>query len=125
MNTVSLCVHDDILQSVKWLLAEFNRDFSVTSFRSLESLESAYATKEWDLLILDAAASHESMRDALAKIKTQNPHLKIILIVPPGANREEILEIINGKMVQGLVIKPFTGEVISRYLEKVGSTGGH
>jgi len=121
MNTISLCVHDDLMQSVKWLLTEFNKDFSISTFRSLDSLESAFKTNNWDLLILDAAASHESLKDSLTKIKSQKPQIKIILIVPPIANKEEILEIIQGKMVQGLVIKPFTGEIMSKYLEKIGN----
>jgi DNA-binding NtrC family response regulator len=124
MNTVSLCVHDDILLSVKWLVKEFNKDFRISTFHSLDSLEQAFNKEEWDLLILDLSASGESLRDALAAIKSKKPGLKIILIVPPAGNKEEVLEIIKEKMVQGLVIKPFTGEVLSRYLEKVGSDSG-
>ena len=124
MHTVSLCAHDDIMQSVKWLLKEFNRDLRITSFRSLESMENTFVSEEWDLLILDSAATHDSLKNSLAEIKSQKPNLKIILIVPPVANKEEIIEIIRGKMVQGLVIKPFTGEVISRYLEKIGFENG-
>jgi len=120
MNTISLCVHEDIMPSVKWLLTEFDSAFTITSFRSFDSLEKAFKTKEWDLLILDSTTSQESIKDSLARIKDQNPNLKIILIIPPMANKEEVIEIIQGKMVQGLVIKPFTGEVMSKYLEKVG-----
>jgi response regulator RpfG family c-di-GMP phosphodiesterase len=121
MKTISLCVHEDISHSVKWLLKEFDRNFRITAFPSFDSLESAFNTNEWDLLILDATALHGSIKESLAKIKIQKPGLKIILIISPLANKEEILAIIREKMVQGLVIKPFTGEVMSQYLEKVSN----
>jgi DNA-binding NtrC family response regulator len=121
MRTISICVHDDILQSVKWILKGFNRDFSITTFHSMNSLEVAFKTDEWDLLILDATGSHETIGNALAKIKSLKPGLKIILIIPPSAKREEVMEIIREKLVQGLVIKPFTGEVMTKYLEKINT----
>jgi response regulator RpfG family c-di-GMP phosphodiesterase len=109
------------MQSVKWLLSEFDKNLVITTFRSFDNLESSFNTnKEWDLLILDSNALQESIKESLAKIKNQKPHFKIILIILPIMNRDEILEIIDGKMVQGIVIKPFTGEVMSGYLEKVG-----
>jgi two-component SAPR family response regulator len=119
MHTISICVHDDIMPSVKWLLKEFDKDCSITTFHSMEILERAFKTDEWDLLILEITATNESIGDSLARIKSQKPRLKIILVVSPTAKREDVMDVIKGKLVQGLVIKPFTGEVMTKYLEKI------
>jgi DNA-binding NtrC family response regulator len=118
---VCLLVHEDILKPLEWILTEFTRDVTITSFRSLETFESAFHSKPeaWDILILDATTSTESTLSYLQKVKNNKPELKIILVVPPVADKEEIIEIIKAKMVQGLAIKPFTGEVIAKYLEKL------
>jgi len=115
---ICLCVHDDVLQPLKWILYEFNKDLSVTTFKSATKFETACQFNEWDLLILDAAASEDTMTSCLQKIRSLKPAIKITLIVPPVANRDEVVEIIKSNMVQGLVIKPFSAEIICKYLAK-------
>jgi len=116
--TISLCVQGDVLQALRWILKEFNKNLKVTQFHSLTGFESALSTQETDLLILDAAVSEQSILTCLQKLKGERPGLKIILIVSPIGSREAVMEIIKAKMVNGLVVKPFTGEVICKYVGK-------
>jgi response regulator RpfG family c-di-GMP phosphodiesterase len=116
--TVCLCVQDDEVQPLKWILSGLNKEFHVTSFRSLADTERALNSRAWDLLILDADVSDRATVAVLQKLKSEKPELKTILIVPPVGSREMVLEIIQARMVNGLVVKPFTGEVVCKYVAK-------
>ncbi|MBI5847309.1 MAG: hypothetical protein HZB31_05060 [Nitrospirae bacterium] len=121
--TVCICVQDDVMQSIKWILKDFNKDYKITTFRSTVNFENEYSPDAWDLLILDSTLSHDSITAYLEGIKDKKPGLKTILIVPPIENKEEIIAIIKEKLVQGLVIKPFTAEVLCKYLDKNPGSG--
>ncbi len=118
---VCICVQDDIMQSLKWILKDFDKNFKISTFRSTINFENDYSPDAWDLLILDASLSHDSIKKYLEDIKNNKPGLKTILIVPPIENKEEIIAIIKDRLVQGLVIKPFTAEILCKYLKPPGS----
>lgn len=113
---ICICVQEDLMQPLKWMLKEFNKNFKFAIFRSTVTFEEEYTPDAWDLFILDSTLSHDSIKAYLAGIKDKKPELKTILIVPPIENKEEIIGIIKEKLVQGLVIKPFSAEVLCKYL---------
>jgi hypothetical protein len=47
-----------------------------------------------------------------------NSFLKIILIISP-VSKDEIMEITKANLVKGIVLKPFTKEIICKYIEKL------
>jgi len=117
--TICLCVQNDIIQPLKWMLKEYDRQFLVTSLHSAIEVEQAMNTKHWDILIFESSASQETILPYLQRLRTHTPGQKIILIVPPNIQKEEVIELIKQRMVQGLLVKPFTGEVMSSYLDKL------
>ena len=123
-RTVCLCVQEDILGPVKWMLRESNRDFNITTFREVTSLSKIANEDHWDLLVLDASALQEPMLSELSKLRSIKPKLATILIVPQKSCQKDLMEIISKKIVQGLVLRPFTEEVITHYLTHLRLTTG-
>jgi len=115
---ICLYVQDDVVQPLRWILKEFNKDFHVTTFHSPALFEDALRSQEWDLLVLDYPDSGQSIVSQLSKLRSEKPGLKIILIVPPVGSKEIVMEIIQAKMVNGLVVKPFTAEVVCSYVAR-------
>lgn len=123
-RTVCLCVQEDILGPLKWMLKESNRDFDITTFREVPSLSKIANEDYWDLLVLDASALQEPMLSELSKLRSIKPELTTILIVPQEACQKDLMEILSKRIVQGLVLRPFTEEVITHYLTHLHLTAG-
>lgn len=78
MSDPKICVYvqKDILQPLKWMIKEFNKELKIVSFNSPENFESALSSEDWDMLILDSTLSQESVKNYLEKIKDKKPELK-------------------------------------------------
>ena len=75
-----------------------------------------------DILLLDADAVPESVSQVIKEIHDVMPGLRTILIISPTA-KDEIMKIIGANLVKGIVVKPFTKDAVSRYVEKLVHSG--
>ena len=54
-------------------------------------------------------------------MRIEQSSLKTILIVPPTIKKEEAMEIIKDKLVDGMLVQPFSAEVVWNYIDKICS----
>ncbi|MBI3592769.1 MAG: hypothetical protein HY099_04740 [Nitrospirae bacterium] len=59
------------------------------------------------------------MLDFAKNVKQEKSFVKILLIVSSGTPKEEIVGIIQSKIVSGVLMRPFTAEQVSDYIYKL------
>ena len=55
----------------------------------------------------------------LQKIRSINSSLNILLIVPAVINKQEAFTIIRERLVKGMLVSPFSAEVVCSYVDKI------
>jgi DNA-binding NtrC family response regulator len=113
-----VCPEGAVLSVLKWIVRGFKEIGSIRQFDSPTSLERAVDWETIDVLLLDADALTESPSQFLGDLRDRKPNVKTILIISP-TSKDEIMEIIEASLAKGIVVKPFTKEAVSRYLEKL------
>ncbi len=116
---VCLCGQENIRSLLRWILREFKKEVKVRQFDTPENLQRAVDAEEIsDVLILDVGVLKKSALEFVNELHDKRSSLKIILIVFPAA-KDEILEIIKANVVKGIIVRPFTGEVVCNYVDKL------
>jgi DNA-binding NtrC family response regulator len=119
-KSVFVCVKKDIVHPISWALREFEKLISVKYFDTTKQLGMMLADEETCCaVILDSNIGNESTLDFAKEIKNDKPSLKILLIVSAGITKEEIVGLIQSKIVSGVLIRPFTAEQVSDYIYKL------
>ncbi len=119
-KTVFVCVKRDLTHPLSFALREFEGRLSVRYFDSTKQLEAALAdVTEGCTVILDSIMGDESTLQFAKKIKDEKPAVKFLLVVSSGTPKEEILAIIQSKIVSGVLIRPFTAEQVSDNIHKL------
>jgi response regulator RpfG family c-di-GMP phosphodiesterase len=113
-----VCREASVLSVLKWILGEFQQIGAIRQFESAKSLQKALGSEPIDILLLDADAVPESISQVMREIHDATPSLRTILIISPTA-KDEIMKIIGANLVKGIVVKPFTKDAVSRYVEKL------
>jgi DNA-binding NtrC family response regulator len=116
---IFLCVQRDILYPIDWSLREFADLIAVKHFDKISQLQSSLETEECSVLLLDSIVSGESTLDFARELKNVKPSIKIVLLVSIGTTKEEILEIIQSKIVNGVLLRPFTIAQVSEYISRL------
>jgi len=113
-----VCREPAVLSVLRWILGDFKQIETVRQFDSPVSLQRALGFEPIDILLVDADAVPEAVTQFMRDLHEKKPSLKSILIISPAA-RDEIMEIITGNLVKGIVVKPFTKDAVNRYVEKL------
>lgn len=118
-RTVCLCGRENTLLSLlKWILGEFKEINTIRQVGILENLQRTLESETFDLLIVDTEMVGGSSFQFVKGLRESRPLLRTILLVSPTAG-DEVMEIIRANLAEGIVIKPFTKEVVSNYVEKL------
>jgi hypothetical protein len=117
-KTVYLCVNDDVITFLKWTLNQCNSRFNVKRYENAASIENIPTTGT-DILIIDCPTMKEPPLSNLQKIRSINPSLNILLIVPAVINKHEAFTIIRERLVKGMLVSPFSAEVVCSYINKI------
>jgi DNA-binding NarL/FixJ family response regulator len=116
---VCLCGRENTLLSLlKWILGEFKEINTIRQVGIIENLQRTLESETFDLLIVDTEMVGGSSFQFVKGLRESRPLLRTILLVPPTAG-DEVMEIIRAHLAEGIVIKPFTKEVVSNYVEKL------
>jgi response regulator RpfG family c-di-GMP phosphodiesterase len=116
---VDLCGEKTTCSFLRWIFKEFKKDVQVRQFDTPKELHQAdNAEKLSEVLILDAGALKKSPLEVVNDLHSKRPSLKILLIVFP-TTKDEIVEIVKANVVKGIIVRPFTGELICSYVDKL------
>ncbi len=119
-KSVLVCVKKDIVHPISWALREFEKQISVRYLDNTKQLGMVLGDVEnCCAVILDSNIGDESTLDFAKEIKHDKPSLKILLIASSGTTKEEIIGLIQSKIVSGVLIRPFTAEQVSDYIYKL------
>lgn len=119
---VLVCVKKDLTHPISWALREFEGKVSVRYLdhsRQLAPVLEGDKDNECCTLILDSIMDDESTLEIAKQLKESKPSLKILLIASSGTTKEEIVGLIQSKVVSGVLVRPFTAEQISDYIYKL------
>jgi DNA-binding NtrC family response regulator len=119
-KSVLICVKKDIVHPISWALREFEKQINVRYLDNTKQLGMVLGDVEnCCAVILDSNIGDESTLDFAKEIKNDKPSLKILLIASSGTTKEEIVGLIQSKIVSGVLIRPFTAEQVSDYIYKL------
>jgi DNA-binding NtrC family response regulator len=118
-RSIFVCVQKDIVHPLNWSFKEFGDRIAVKYFDKINKLGETLANEDCSVLILDSIVSSEPTLDFAMELKNNKPSIKILIVVSIGTTREEILDIIQLKIVSGVLIRPFTVEQVSDYIYKL------
>jgi DNA-binding NtrC family response regulator len=119
-KSVLVCVKKDIVHPISWALREFEKQIIVRYFDTTKQLGMVLGDVDnCCAVILDSNIGDESTIDFAKEIKNDKPSLKILIIVSSGTTKEEIVGLIQSKIVSGVLIRPFTAEQVSDYIYKL------
>ena len=118
-KNVSFCGQQHIQSLLKWIFKEFKNEVKLRPFPTPDDFRNAIEREVVsEAFILDAEILGKSVLKFAAELRDKKPALKIVLIVAPTAT-QEIVEIIKSNAVQGIIVTPFTGEVVCKYIDKI------
>jgi DNA-binding NarL/FixJ family response regulator len=103
---------------LKWILGEFKEIDTIRQVDVLGNLHRTLESETFDLLIVDTEMVGGSSFQFVKGLRESKPLLRTILLVSPTAG-DEVMEIIRANLAEGIIIKPFTKEVVSNYVEKL------
>jgi DNA-binding NtrC family response regulator len=119
-KAVFVCVKRDLTHPVSFALREFEGRLSVRNFDNTKQLGMALAElTDGCTVILDSIIGEESTLGFAKNIKDEKPAVKILLIVSSGTSKEEIVGLIQSKIVSGVLMRPFTAEQMSENIHKL------
>ncbi len=119
-KSVLVCVKKDLVHPIGWALREFESSVTVKYFDTTKQLGAVIGDIEnCCALILDSVIGDESTVDFAKEIKGNDESLKILLIASSGTTKEELVGLIQSKVVSGVLMRPFTAEQVSDYIYKL------
>jgi DNA-binding NtrC family response regulator len=121
-KNVCVCVSKDIYQFLKWSLTQYSKDIHVIKIDDPGQISYIAASRKTDVLIVDYNTLNGHAGQDLQEIKESNPSLNILLIIPSAINKEEAMAIIKDRLVKGVIVLPFSAEVLCNYLGKLTSS---
>jgi DNA-binding NtrC family response regulator len=119
-KSVFVCVKRDLTHPVSFALREFEGKVSVRYFDNTKQLGMALADiTDGVTVILDSIMGDVSTLEFAKTIKDEKPAVKFLLIVSSGTSKEEIVALIQSKIVSGVLMRPFTAEQMSDNIYKL------
>lgn len=117
---VYVCVKKDLVHPVSWALREFEGRLTVRYFDHTKQLGPAVGEDDAEsLIILDSNIGDESTLPFATEMKSSKPLIRILLILSSGTSKEDVVKVIQSKVVSGALMRPFTAEQVSDYIYKL------
>lgn len=115
---ILLCVQRDILKPISWALRDL-QTVSVLHVDHLYQLEKIIES-EFDFcgLILDSQIDGESTLSVAQRIKSKKT-VKILMIIPAGSSKQDVMDIIQNKLADSIIIRPFSANQIVEAVSKL------
>lgn len=117
--SIYVCVQRDILLPINWSLKAFDTAVAIKQFEKIHPLQTALENEDNGILFLDSMIASESTLTFAQELKAKKPAIKIVLVVSLGTSKEEVIEIIKLKIVNGVLLRPFSAEQVSDYVYKL------
>lgn len=108
---ILICVQRDITNAVSWALKDLT---SITGqfIDHIYQLEKILATdSNFSALIIDSVLDGESTLSFLQRIK-EKLKIKILLIISADTSKKEIINLIQNKLVDNVIVRPFNANQI-------------
>lgn len=117
---IFVCVKRDLTHPVNFALKEFEGKLNVRYFDNTKLMGPALnKVAEACTIILDSIIADESTLEFAKTVKTDKPDVKILLIVSSGTSKEDVVALIQSKIVNGVLMRPFTAEQMSDNIYKL------
>ncbi|HMK57332.1 MAG TPA: hypothetical protein VK448_11900 [Dissulfurispiraceae bacterium] len=120
-NTVFLCVNDDSASFIKWSLQQYRLPLKIAGCGKIGSAVQSRVTGGMNILIVEDSIMAESAISYLKRMRREHADLRIIMIVPPTIKKEQAVQIISERLVEGMLVQPFSTEVLWNYLDKISA----
>ncbi|MEJ5226773.1 hypothetical protein [Thermodesulfovibrio sp.] len=115
---IIICVQKDIANAINWAL----KDLTVTSEQYVDhlyQLEKIFETNaDFSVLIIDSKIDGESTVPFLQKVR-EKTKIKILLIISADTPKQEVLNLIQNKLVDNVLIRPFNANQIVDAVSKL------
>jgi DNA-binding NarL/FixJ family response regulator len=119
-KSIYVCVNKDLTNPISWALREFESQVTVRYFDHTKQLGIALKDDEGNsVIILDSNIGQESSLPFAAALKAEKPSFKILLVLSDGTTKEEVVKVIQSKVVSGVLMRPFTAEQLSDNIYKL------
>ena len=116
-----ICTNDDAASFIKWSLRQYRLPLHLVRCGRNDNISEFLDPKGLNILIIESAVMNELAISYLQRMRLEQSPLKIILIVPPTIKKEEAVKIIRDKLVDGMLVQPFSTEVVWNYIDKICS----
>jgi len=121
VNSVILCVNEDSASYIKWSLQQYRLPLKITGCARIGGAGKSCESKGTKVLIVESTAMAEPAISYLTKMRQEHENLKIIMIIPPTIKKEQVVQIIRERLVEGMLVQPYSTEVLWNYLDKIYS----
>ncbi|GAB6182669.1 hypothetical protein [Thermodesulfovibrio hydrogeniphilus] len=115
---ILICVQKDIVNAINWAL----KDLPVISAQYVDhlyQLEKIFESEiDFCLLIIDSLIDGESTESFLPKVREKSK-IKILFIISADTKRDKIVNLIQNKLVDGVIIRPFNANQIVDNVSKL------
>jgi len=118
-KTICLYVNDEIQTFLRWSIREYTKNINIAHCKKTDRIDKVLGSKKIHILLLDLPPQNEPVSAYLKKIMDDNPAINILLIVPPTIDRDEAMQVIREKLVKGILVQPFSAEVVCNYINKI------
>lgn len=119
-KTIVVCVKKDITHPLSFALREFEGKINVRYVDNTRQLGMVLGDIDaCCTVILDSMIGEVSTIDFAKEVKKEKPELRFLLVVSAGTTKEEVVGLIQSKVVSGVLIRPFTAEQVSDYIYKL------
>lgn len=103
---ILVCVQKDIKNTVNWAL----KDLPAVSLQYFDHVYQVEKLFESDInfcgMIIDFHIDGESTLSFLQKVRDKSK-IKILLIISPDTSKQEVVKLIQDKMVDNVIVRPF------------------
>ena len=119
MKTITACVGKDTIPSISWVLKDFQKIIEIRYTRTTRELIDLLPSIQCNLVILDSFFNNILNVEATKEIKAVSKDTRILLIATDEVSKETLVELIAAKAIDGVILKPFTAEILANNIYKL------
>jgi hypothetical protein len=120
-RTVCICINDESESFLKWSLQQYKLPLNIVRCLRNDNISESIYPEGMNIFIVESTMMNEPVISYLQKIRREHSSLRIILMVPPTIKKDEAIPIIGDKLVNGMLVQPFSTEVVWNYIDKICS----
>jgi DNA-binding NtrC family response regulator len=119
-KSIVVCVKKDLVHPISYALRTFEGKVGIRYVDNTRQLGMLLGDIEnCCTVVLDSIIGDVSTLDFAKEVKNDKPDLKILLVVSSGTTKEEIVSLIQSKIVSGVLMRPFTADQLSDNIYKL------